>query len=220
MMTTESTGLEQVHAIVPLKSIKKSKTRLSRLEPGARAKLTVAMLTNVLLALSTAREISDITVVSSDRSVSKIARRYGARFLWEGKAHGLNRAVRMAIRKLEQETNGAVMIIHADLPLLKSGDVTSFLAQSQGSQVAMVPCKNGTGTNALLLAPPGAIQPAFGGGSYRTHLTLAKRTGLPWKVVRIRGIQFDLDDPQDLSIFIRNNGVDRSFSFLKETANN
>jgi 2-phospho-L-lactate guanylyltransferase len=219
-MTTEFTGIGQVHAIVPLKSIKKSKTRLSELKPGDRAKLTVAMFTNVLLALRTARKISDITVVSHDRSVSRIARRYGARFLWERKAHGLNRAVRMAIRRVGQETNGAVMIIHADLPLVKSDDVVRFLAQSQGSHIAIVPCKNGTGTNALLFTPPSAIRPVFGGGSYRNHLALAKKTGLRWKVVRIRGIQFDLDDPQDLRIFIRNNGVDRSFSFLKRSANN
>jgi len=217
-MTGQSSGIGQVHAIVPLKSIKKSKTRLSELKPEDRAKLTVAMFSNVLFALRTVRKISDITVVSHDRSVSRIARRYGARFLWEGKARGLNRAVRLAIGRLDQETNGAVMIIHADLPLVKSGDVAKFLAQSQGSHIAMVPCKNGTGTNALLLAPPSAIRPVFGRGSYRTHLALARKTGLRWRVVRIRGIQFDMDDPQDLRSFIRNDGLDGGFSFLKKSA--
>jgi len=219
MMTNEVEGVGQVRAIVPLRSIKKSKTRLSELNAHDRAKLTAAMFRNVLLALRNARKVSDITVVSRDRSASRIARQYGAKFLLEGKGHGLNRAVRLAIQSLDQEAVRAAMIIHADLPLVKSRDIEKFLTESQGSQIAIVPCKNGTGTNALLLAHPKAIRPAFGKGSYRTHLALAKKTGLRCKVMRIRGIQFDMDDPRDLRRFIRYDGLNGSFSFLKRSTN-
>jgi 2-phospho-L-lactate guanylyltransferase len=216
MMLDKDLGIEKVRAIVPLKSIKKSKTRLSELKADERAKLTEAMFRNVLLALRSARGISDITVVSRDRRASRIARRYGAKFLWEGRSHGLNSAVKLAIERLDHETGGAAMIIHADLPLVKSRDIDKFVTQSLGSQVAMVPCKNGTGTNALLLAPPSAIRPVFGKGSYRTHLALAKQTGLRCKVLRIRGIQFDIDDPRDLRRLVQHDGLNGSFSFLKK----
>lgn len=216
-MKGRSAQIGPVHAIVPLKIIKKSKTRLWALGPQDRAKLTVAMLRNVLLALGNARKISDVTVVSADKSASRIAHRYGAKFLWEGKRHGLNRALRLAIRKLEERTTGAAMIVHADLPLLTSRDIDKFLTRSQGFQIAIVPCKNGTGTNTLLLKPPHAIPPVFGKGSYKTHLSLAKKTGFRWKVLRIRGIQFDIDDPRDLRQFMRYDARNESFRFLSTT---
>jgi 2-phospho-L-lactate guanylyltransferase len=219
MMANEALLTRQVRAIVPLKSIKKSKTRLSKLKRDDRAKLTMAMFRNVLLALRNARKISGITVVGHDSSASRLAHRYGARFLWEGRGHGLNRAVRLGIQRLDHQPDGAAMIIHADLPLVKSHDIDKFLAQSHGAQIAIVPCKNGTGTNALLRAPPNAIRPVFGEGSYRRHLALAKQTCLRCKVVRIRGIEFDVDDARDLRRLVQYDGLNGSFSFLKKSTN-
>jgi 2-phospho-L-lactate guanylyltransferase len=178
------------------------------------------MLRNVLVALGNARGISDVTVVSGDRTVSRMAHRYGAKFLWEGKRSGLNEAVKLAIAKLERRETRAAMIIHADLPLLTSQDIDRFVARSQGCQIAIVPCKNETGTNALLLRPPKAIPPVFGKGSYKMHVSLAKKTGFQWKVLRIRGIQFDVDDLRDLRVMMRNNGHNRDFRFLTRTTQN
>jgi 2-phospho-L-lactate guanylyltransferase len=209
-----------VRAVVPLKAIKKAKSRLSGLRQEDRAKLTLSMFRNVLVALRNARGISEVTVVSGDRSASRIAHRYGATFLWEGKRLGLNKALKLAIAKLEQRGDGAAMIIHADLPLLTSEDVDSFVTRSQDCQIAIVPCKNRTGTNALLLRPPNAIPPVFGKGSYKMHLSLAKKTGFRWKVLRIRGIQFDIDDRRDLEQLMRHNGQNLGLRFLMRTSQN
>jgi 2-phospho-L-lactate/phosphoenolpyruvate guanylyltransferase len=211
-----SATLERVHAIVPLKTIKKSKTRLSALPPQDRAKLTVAMLSNVLVALRRSRRISDVTVVSADKSASEIAHRNGAEFLSEGPRHGLNSALRLAVRELKQQSAGTAMIIHADLPLLTTRDVDKFLNRAQGFQIAIVPCKNGTGTNALLLRPPDAIPLVFGKGSFKTHLSLAKKAKFRYRVLRIRGIQFDIDDPRDLRKFTRQDAKGESFRFLRQ----
>jgi 2-phospho-L-lactate guanylyltransferase len=181
-----------------------------------RAKLTMAMLSNVLAALRKSRKISDVTIVSPDKAASRIARRYGAKFLWEGKSRGLNRAVRLAIGKLEQRRAEAAMVVHADLPILTTHDVNEFLSRSWNSDVAIVPCKNGTGTNALLLRPPNVIKPVFGTGSFKIHLSLAKRTKLRWKVLRIRGIQFDIDNDQDLRRFMRYYKRSETFRLLKD----
>jgi 2-phospho-L-lactate/phosphoenolpyruvate guanylyltransferase len=211
-----SANLQRVHAIVPLKTINKSKTRLSALPPQDRAKLTVAMLNNVLIALKKSRGISDVTVVSADKSASRIAHRHGAEFLSEGRRHGLNRALGLAIRELEKRTTGTAMIIHADLPLLTTRDIDKFLSRAKGFQIAIVPCKNGTGTNALLLRPPNAIPLVFGKGSFKTHLSLAKKARFRWKVLKIRGIQFDIDDPRDLRKFTRQDAKGESFRFLRK----
>jgi 2-phospho-L-lactate guanylyltransferase len=219
MISHDTLRVQQVRAIVPLKSIKKSKTRLSEINASDRAKLTEAMFRNVLVALRKARRVSDITVVSRDRLAARIARQYGARFLWEGRGHGLNRAVKLAIERLDHEGSQAAMIIHADLPLLKPSDIDKFLTQARGAQIAIAPCKNGTGTNALLLAPPDTIQPVFGEGSYRTHLALARKTGLRYKVLRIHGLQFDLDEPRDFRRLTHYDGLNGTFDFLKKSTN-
>jgi 2-phospho-L-lactate guanylyltransferase len=203
-----------VHVIVPMKIIKKSKTRLTSLSPNERARLTVAMLSNVLVALSKSQEISDVTVVSADGAVSAIAHRYGANFLCEGKRPELNKALRLAIRKLARRSNEAVMIIHADLPLLTTGNVDLFLRRSRHFEVAIVPCKNGTGTNALLLRPATAISPVFGKASFKTHLSQAKKGKLRWTVLRIPEIQFDIDDSKDLYKLMRYHARLRAFRFL------
>jgi 2-phospho-L-lactate guanylyltransferase len=170
------------------------------------------MLVNVLAALRRSQRINSITVVGRGKSTSKIAHQWGAKFLWEGKGHGLNRALRLAIRELDDGTTA--MIIHADLPLLKTKDVDQFVAKSQRFQITIVPCKNETGTNALLLRPPSAISLVFGKGSFRKHLSLAKKTGLAWKALRIRGIQFDVDDDRDLRELIRYSAHSQSYRFL------
>jgi 2-phospho-L-lactate guanylyltransferase len=203
-----------VHAIVPMKIIRKSKTRLTSLGPKERARLTVAMLSNVLVALGKSRGIRDVTVVSADMGVSTIAHRYGAKFLWEGKRPELNKALRLAIRRLGHTKTEAVMIVHADLPLLTARNIDRFLIRSKNFEVAIVPCKNGTGTNALLLRPSSAISPVFGKASFKTHLSQAKKGKLRWTSLRISGIQFDLDDPEDLCKFMRYHARGKAFRFL------
>jgi 2-phospho-L-lactate guanylyltransferase len=206
-----------VHAIVPMKVIGKSKTRLSSLPPKERARLSVAMLSNVLAALRRSRKVHDMTVVSADMGVSRIARRYGAGFLREKDRLGLNKALRLAIRRLAPKSTEAVMIVHADLPLLTARNIDRFLARSKHFEVAMVPCKNGTGTNALLLRPSTAISPAFGKASFKAHLSQAKERKLRWTVLRIPEIQFDIDDSQDLRKFMRYRARGEAFRFLDAT---
>jgi len=198
-MKRRSVRQSHIHAIVPVNLVKKSKTRLSpMLSPAEREQLTVAMLTDVLHALGESAGISDITVVSADKKIPAIARRYGAQFLGEGNRRGLNRALRLAIRTVEQSGDGTVMIVHADLPLLTTHDIDTFLARSQGYELAIAPCKEDLGTNALLLRRPNIIPLSFGNGSFKKHLSHAKKGKLRYKVVRLPGLRFDIDAPSDL----------------------
>lgn len=65
-------------------------------------------------------------------------------------------------------------------------------------RVAVVPDRHGTGTNALLLAPPEAIGPAFGEGSLRRHTDRARARGLEAAVEELESLALDLDTPDDL----------------------
>jgi 2-phospho-L-lactate guanylyltransferase len=187
-----------VDAVVPVNVLGKSKARLAPiLTPAEREQLTVSMLRDVLSVLKRARRVRSITIVSADRKVSAIARRFGAGFVWEGKRRGLNKGVKLAIDKAEQTGASAVLVVHADLPLLKPSEIDAFLEESYAYPVGLTPSKDG-GTNALLLRPPRVIKPVFGKNSFRRHLRLTKEKKAPLKVLEIKGIRFDVDEPRDL----------------------
>ena len=65
--------------------------------------------------------------------------------------------------------------------------------------VAIVPDRHGTGTNALLLAPPDAIAPSFGPGSFERHVAAARDAGVAYAVERVPTLMFDVDTPDDLA---------------------
>jgi 2-phospho-L-lactate guanylyltransferase len=208
-----------VDVIVPVNVLRKSKARLATiLTPAEREQLSVSMLRDVLSVLKSARRVRSITLVSADRQVSAIARRFGAGFLWEGKRRGLNKGVRLAIKRAEQTRAAAVLVVHADLPILKPIEIDAFLEKSCDYPVGLTPSKDG-GTNALLLRPPRVITPVFGKDSLRRHLRLAKEKKAPCKVLGISGIRFDVDEPKDLIQLMRQPLRNETGQFLKSLRN-
>lgn len=201
------------HAIVPLNIPEMSKIRLSTVfTEEERATLTLLMLDHVLATLRKARTVSSVTVVSADRKISGRLRNSGARFLWEGRKRGLNPAIIFAQRKIIFKDNSSVLIIHADLPILNSKDVDTFVRTSGRYEIGICPSNDGHGTNALFLKTPNLIRPAFGQESFRKHLSLIREKSLRHKILRLQGIGFDLDNTKDLEKLIQNsnnNGVSR-----------
>ena len=63
----------------------------------------------------------------------------------------------------------------------------------------VVPDRHGTGTNALLLQPPDAIEPSFGPGSRERHEEAARAAGLTWEVDPLPSLLVDVDTPEDLT---------------------
>jgi len=204
-----------IHAIVPVKVLAKSKTRLSRvLQPKERTALTLAMLFDVLAALRGSRMIGSITIVSADRNVLRFGQRLGANSLRETPRRGLNNAIGQVIRKCKLE-NSTVLVIHADLPLLTGKEVNTLLREARGCPIAIVPSEDETGTNAMVLNPARVIRPAFGKGSYKRHISIFQREKLQFKVQRIQGFAFDIDEPKDLLELMRHKGRNNTARFLR-----
>jgi len=191
-------------AIVPVNVLRASKDRLAKhLDASSRSSLSAAMLADVLHTLRKVKRISRVTVVSADFEVRRIIRPMGARFLWEGKRKGLNKGVRLAMRDAEHRKFSAALIIPCDIPRVTPREIHRLLRFSDAYSVAITPSKDGAGTNALLLRPPGVINPAFGKNSFRKHLSQANREGLSLKIVRSIGIASDVDEPADLAVLKR-----------------
>ena len=198
-MKPSGTDTHPLIAIVPVNILSMSKARLApSLNAVLRRRLSTAMLADVLTAISTVRWIQRITVVSADRSVARLAHMTDAHFLWEGERRGLNKGLRLALLDASRRKASAALILPADIPLVTPREIRTFLRLSDGHSIAITPSKDGAGTNALLLRPPRIIKPSFGKNSFRRHTAAAQRMGLRPKVIKLRGISLDVDEPRDL----------------------
>jgi 2-phospho-L-lactate guanylyltransferase len=66
--------------------------------------------------------------------------------------------------------------------------------------VLIVPDRHGTGTNALVLAPPDIFLPAFGPDSCARHVSRARAAGISFALEEIESMGIDLDTPEDMSL--------------------
>jgi 2-phospho-L-lactate guanylyltransferase len=183
-----------------------SKTRLSGvLEQASRADLAVAMLEDVLAASSDVAFAQRLVVTESE-IVRGLARSAGAESFYV-KASGTNDAAIAAVAHVGREGAARVLLLAADLPYLVASDLELLLAAD--APVVIAPDRHRRGTNALLLAPPSVIAPAFGADSFRAHHEGARRASAEARIVTSRGLATDVDDPEDLRLLLREPGLGR-----------
>jgi 2-phospho-L-lactate guanylyltransferase len=188
-------------AILPVKGFEAAKQRLGEeLTPGPRRALAEAMYADVLISLRRCPAIRRIIVVSSDNGAQRLAGGHGATVLDE-RDHGHSSAALVGIAfALEQRIERA-LLVPGDCPLLDPGELERLLAQHPENErlVTIVPDRHGTGTNALLLCPPDALDPSFGPGSCERHAAAARAAGVPHEVVNVPTLALDVDTPEDLA---------------------
>ncbi len=206
-------GAGSVWAVVPIKPLKLSKSRLSPvLTPDQRAALALGMFRHVLGLLQDA-PIQGTLVVSRDTKVLSIAREYsGVRTFQEEGEMALNSALSRVIPIVTQMGARAILILPADLPMLALEDVEEIihLGRYRRSMV-IAPDRREDGTNAMLLRPPDLIEVAFGIGSFPRHLALGERANASVYVYRSDRIGCDIDTPADWERYLawaREAGVD------------
>jgi 2-phospho-L-lactate guanylyltransferase len=190
-------------AILPVKSFERAKQRLSgQLDPTLRQQLAEAMLLDVLESLGASR-VDEIVVVSDGARAREIAHEYGATALQDGD-QGHNAAARLGVRASLALGAQRALLVPGDCPALEPAEVDELLARpGHGASVVIVPDRHGTGTNALLLTPPGVFEPSFGPDSCPRHLTLARSAGIEVEVVRVPSLAIDIDTPEDLEALAR-----------------
>jgi 2-phospho-L-lactate guanylyltransferase len=187
----------RVVALVPVRSLEGGKSRLAeRLDAEERAELVGRLLRTTIEALTP--HVDRVVVVSPDRDVLDLAAAAGAEPLLQ-RAGGLNTALRLARRHALDLGADAVLVVPPDLPRVDEAEIERILATGDraAAVVVIVPDRHGTGTNALLLAPPDVIDFSFGTGSRATHGAAADAAGAD--LVELDGpLALDLDTPDDL----------------------
>jgi 2-phospho-L-lactate guanylyltransferase len=111
----------------------------------------------------------------------------------------MSAALEAGLRELHTFAPDRVLMVPGDLPLISPAALAEFLAGAgNGPGVAIAPDRHRVGTNLLLCAPPHAVAPSFGGHSFERHLAAAAAAGIDARVLHIKELALDLDEPQDL----------------------
>ena len=153
----------------------RAKTRLrSALAPARREALASAMLDDVLRSALATRW--PVLVVTDARSVARSARAAGARALVLP-ARGTRDGARRGLRRVERDGAHAALVLAADLPLVRVGDLRRIAAAGRRAAIVIVPDRRRSGTNALYVRPPARLAPRFGRGSLAAHRDAAGQDG-------------------------------------------
>lgn len=208
----------ELWAAVPVKKTVNAKQRLAGLlAPERRSGLALAMLEDVLGALTAVSSLAGIVVVTVDPAASRLAMRFGARIVTENAQDGHTGAVAGAARLLAREGRAGMMTVPGDVPLITPEDVESLLAAHEcAPSVTIVPAHDLRGSNAVLCSPPDAMPLRFGEDSFLPHLQAAERRGIRPRIVRLPRIALDIDRPEDLAAFLRLPSHTRTRAFLRD----
>jgi 2-phospho-L-lactate guanylyltransferase len=178
-----------VLAIVPVKGLRDSKSRLAAvLTEAERGVLVREMLDCVLEACAEAAAIEATLVVTPDPA---LAPELDA--LVDG---GVGHAEAIAQALADPRADGGAVVVMADCPLALP-EALDRLVEAAGP-VALAPAEDG-GLNALALRNPQAFEPAFGvPEAARVTVERARAAGLEPAVLDEPLLAFDVDRPADL----------------------
>ncbi len=201
---------------MPVKPFARAKQRLAPLlDANERAALACAMFEDVLHVLVSSPCVAGVLVVTGDTGAGMIARRAGADVLCDPPESGLVPAVRHAARTLTAARCAGMLVIPADLPLIKSADIELIGRGHRTSpSVTLVAASNDGGTNALACSPPEALPIYFGQDSFRQHRSAALALGLTPTVLALPRFGRDIDRPADLFALLAHPSATRTCTYL------
>jgi 2-phospho-L-lactate/phosphoenolpyruvate guanylyltransferase len=191
-------------AVLPVKSFGLAKQRLgAAVGAEERRSLARAMVGDVLEALGRVDGLEGVIVVTAEELETggfvprgRFAR--GVEVVHDPVEAGQSAAAARGIRTAVARGAERVLLVPGDCPALDPVDVGALLAEAAPG-VVIVPDRHGAGTNALLIAPPSALEPAFGPGSFARHAALAHAAGVRVRIGRLPSLELDVDTPGDLA---------------------
>ncbi len=193
--------------LIPAKAPGTAKGRLAgALSANDRNRLAARMLRTAIDAACEAVGAGRVAIVGSapadiDEAILVIAEPSG----------GLNAALDHGRRVLAGKGAARIVSLAGDLPQVTAADVLA-LTDLPGSCAGVAPDRHGTGTNALSLPLPEALDFAYhyGPGSCEQHLAEAARIGLAMRRIERGALARDVDELADLEdargLFLREHG--------------
>jgi 2-phospho-L-lactate/phosphoenolpyruvate guanylyltransferase len=186
--------------LLPVKNLRNAKKRLMDvLTLEERFALAHAMLADTVRAVQGVRHADKIFVITNYQPALDMAEENGWDILREDRQISESNSVDAASKICEQRGVRSLLRLPIDLPLIQPNDIDNLLAiDCQSPAMAIVPSRDGTGTNALLRTPPTLFPSHFGEGSFAKHLAEAQEARAETFVRRNPRLEMDVDDESDL----------------------
>jgi 2-phospho-L-lactate guanylyltransferase len=195
-------------ALIAVKQRAACKTRLrAALSTTAHLTLVRSMLDHVLAATRAASSVQDVIVLTPERDTLAADVPVLA-----DTGVGLNAALAAAHGALLGLGLRELLVLPADLPKVASADIDRLIEAGRRGGFAIASDLAGVGTNALFVRTERVFGFHFGSDSLREHLAEAQTLGLAAVQLRLPGIAFDVDRPEDLQQL----GVVQEASCLQE----
>jgi 2-phospho-L-lactate guanylyltransferase len=192
-----------IFAILPVKSPRNAKQRLDGYLPATcREALARLMFEQTIASLVRAEGIDRVLVATSDAQIAGHSRAMGVLVVEESEQLSHSASADAACLRAAEMGATTALLVPIDVPLAVPEDFERLAAAARPRRqpsLVIVPSADGTGTNALVRTPPDAIPSRFGPGSFRIHLDLARTRGVPASVLRLPGLMFDIDTPEDVA---------------------
>jgi 2-phospho-L-lactate guanylyltransferase len=188
-------------AVLPVKSFAKAKQRLGDAVGGSdREQLAAAMVGDVLTALGKVPQIDEVIVVTAEPLAAQEAEKAGRAVVDDPEERGQSAAANRGIDAALARGADRALLVPGDCPAVDPEELARLLERATAEpSVVIVPDRHGSGTNALLLTPPGAVAPSFGAGSFARHAARARAVGATVKVCDLPSLGLDVDTPDDLA---------------------
>ncbi|HUY60925.1 MAG TPA: 2-phospho-L-lactate guanylyltransferase [Candidatus Dormibacteraeota bacterium] len=190
-----------VALVIPVKPLQGAKQRLaSVLSAADRRVLGLALAAGTVRCAVATWPPASVVLVGDDPEVGRLAARVGAAWLADAGA-GQSPAVRLGFEWALAQGAEVVATAAADLPEVSPDDLGHLLSiarTADASGLWLAPDAAGTGTNALVLRPPGADVLRFGPDSLARHRAAAAALGLPVQLIDRPGLRRDCDRLEDI----------------------
>ena len=191
--------------LLPVKNFANAKQRLtSVLDSSERRKLAQAMLEDVLQALHSWTQRPPVALVTGAASARRLARSFSFEVIEDPRNEGETEAIALGTRVCEARGAPYTLVIPGDIPLVEPSELQAILAAAPNGPAGsvLVPATDERGTNAAWRKPAGLFPLTFGEYSFQPHLRAARAAGYPCVVLRLPGVELDVDTPADLALLI------------------
>jgi len=163
-------------AIIPVKRLAVAKQRLASLLGDHREEFARVLACRTIQTVIDSRQFDGVLVVTPDPLVALDARARGAVAI-DDCGGSLNFACSLGCRAAVDRGAESCVLIPADLALLTPGGLSRLVAdyveltrRAGPKSVGLVRCKEGTGTNMVLVGRQQEFTPAFGPDSFAEHM--------------------------------------------------
>lgn len=194
------TKKKKIAAIIPMKNLHFAKSRLSTiLTLQQRKNLAFFLLNTTIKTLKESRLITEIIVVSSDKTIEKFSFENSLEFIKDSD-DGINNAVILADRYCINNNIDANIVIPHDLPFISANEIDQIcnISEKYPKCIIICPSKRFDGTNILFRKPPNVIRTFYDDNSYINHLKEAQKLHIPIESLDLDNLMFDIDTKEDL----------------------